>query len=245
VSSVFPTLANLKVFKKNERIQGLYYYSTVLLNKLLLGPFYRYVLQIWMIFASNFKRKKSIVVTIIMMVFIGFGFGVNQISYSHWDHFDNPHKYGDEGRLYPHHYKTNNATERFLLTPEIDSQVISKSTLELFVPLMKYETKQMDKACKLNEIDIHDMELAELQVEWKEQLDCYAHHVSVSIDNKTISADLIKIDHPVTDQFGLFAVINLATMENGPHHVKIIKNIPNEEDQITQIPFYFYPEKSG
>ncbi|MFT5738323.1 MAG: hypothetical protein ACJAU2_001740 [Maribacter sp.] len=68
--------ANLKKFHNNETIQHLYFIYARWGSFLLYGPIYKSVLQISMIFESNFKRKKGLVKMVIFMLLIGAGFAM-------------------------------------------------------------------------------------------------------------------------------------------------------------------------
>jgi MFS family permease len=239
---VFSTIANIKVFKENEQMQDWYYRLNMWVNKIILGPLYRYVLQILMTFGSNYKKRRFIPITIGIMLTFGFLFGISKSKYSNLEHLSNDLTYYDQNRLYPRHYRTNNTSKHLLLAPEIGSEVTSERFLELFVPLTSYERKKMDEACKLGKIDVNNSKLADLQVKWKAQLDCYSDNVTISIDDNPISVDLIKMEHPITEQFGLFTFINIKELELGAHQLSIVKKVPNEDTQITRIPFYFSPE---
>ena len=70
-TSEFDKLKKIREYKKNkenERIQNWYFKLMKLGSMLFLGPLYKSILQISMIFGSNFKKKKSL--TYLMLFFM-------------------------------------------------------------------------------------------------------------------------------------------------------------------------------
>ncbi|KAG1657603.1 DNA polymerase I [Nymphon striatum] len=90
-------------------IQTWYFHSTIWGSAILYGPLYKNLLQITMIFGSNFKKKKALVRTMIFMLVFGMILGIYKIFQSNPDHlavcFD---KGGSQERtdLFPE-YKAN------------------------------------------------------------------------------------------------------------------------------------------
>ena len=72
-------VANLKRFKTHTTIQHWYYHIALLGSKVFYGPFYKYIMQITMIFGTNFKKKKALVRTTLLMIGLGMWLGIFQI----------------------------------------------------------------------------------------------------------------------------------------------------------------------
>jgi hypothetical protein len=128
------------------------------------------------------------------------------------------------------------------LAPEIQSEIISKSAIKLFVPLFNHEIRQMKKNCLPFKQSTADIESLEPQERWTKALECYARGVTVFVDNKVVSPDFTKHDHPITGQMGLFAFISLTELNHGSHQINITKSASSEEIKTAEIRFYFSPE---
>ncbi len=235
---IFTAVANLKAYKDNEGVQVWYYHIAIWSNKLLLGPLYRYLLQITMIFGSNFKKKKSIVMTMLVMVVFGIAFAMFQLFQSNITYLSREVRIEDKHRLYPHHYRVNNLQNRFLVAPEIQAETIDSSVIELFVPLFSYETGKLSQGCGLDEEKSFGLDAAQRQARWERNLICYAKSVQVMIDDNWVDVEFIKTDHAITGQFGLFAFVDVANIESGQHHLSVVKKLSSDEEKTNRLPFY-------
>jgi len=122
--TLFSIFANLKSFRNNKKIQ-IWYFKTVKLGSLMMfGPIYKSILQVSMIFGSNFKKKKYLAYLIFVFLFAGicvFGF---QVSKTNVLSLTNQSTNSDSTRMYSNYYETRNKTNTFLLSPEIESDKV-------------------------------------------------------------------------------------------------------------------------
>lgn len=231
--------ANMKRFHDNERLQHLYFLLSRWASLPFYGPFYKNVMQITMLFGSNFKKKKGLVKMILFMLFIGVMFGGSKLIASGYRYLINNDREVDKSRVYGNYYGTNNEEVGFILTPEIQSDIISDNAIKLFIPLFNHETNIMDKQCELSSSGLNMEDKAERQKKWLANLVCYASGISVSVDGKVTKVDFSKTDHIMTNQFGLQGFVDLSEIPLGSHRLKIVKKVSSEIQKEWEIPFYY------
>lgn len=240
ISTLGSIIPNIKKYKQNVKVQTWYFHLVVWSSKVFYGPFYKYLLQIMMMFGSNYKQKKAIVRTLLIMVLFGFGLGILQIFQSNFGYLLRSDVPQDETRVYPEHYSYNNFEKTFLLAPEIESKIVSTNVLSLFVPIFENETKRMEKNCNIEDKNTKKLDDKMRQLYWRTNLDCYAKSIKLVIDNKAIPSEFIKIDHAITGQFGLFAFVSLNDISQGAQELTVIKTIDDDQKKW-HIRFYFSP----
>lgn len=233
--------ANMKKFRNNETIQHSYFLYAKWGSLLLYGPIYKSVLQISMLFGSNFKKKKGLVKMVGFMLLIGFVFGGVKMLNSDFRYLLTHSREFDQSRIYDYHYAANTKEANFLLAPEIQSEIITGKTIKLFVPILNHETKIISEICELNKEAITFDDKLERQKNWQANLDCYASKLRIHLDDQIIAVDFLKTDHPQTQQFGLSGFIPLADLPDGLHRLKITKEVSSEIEKNWEIPFYFSP----
>ena len=239
--NILSIVANIKRYKNNDRVQIWYYHSALWSNKLLLGPLYIYLMQITMVFGTNFKRKKSIVVAILIMSTFGIAFAVFQALQSNIMYLSKTESYHDKSRIYPSHYRTNNESQSFLLLPEIQSEIVSEPVVNLYVPVFDNETSEMKEACELT-TPLTKSDKENTQERWQWNRDCYASKVRVLVDDVEVKTEFSKSEHPKTKQFGLFTFVDLSAFAPGQHKISVIKDVPKGEERISYISFYLVEE---
>ena len=232
--------ANMKKYHANKKLQHSYFLYARWSTVLMYGPFYKSILQITMLFGSNFKKKKGLVKMVFLMLFIGFVFGGSKLIVSDFRYLINEDIQPDKSRVYANYYSHNNKEVNFLLAPEIQTEIISENTLKLFVPLLEHETRIMGKACELEGKKINT-DNGERQKRWKKNLDCYASNVLIEVNGKPVKINFLKTDHFNTNQFGLSGFVPLTELANGSHQLKVIKQISSEIEKSWEIPFYYSP----
>jgi hypothetical protein len=231
-------IANLKKFKNITRIQKWYFHSTIWGSAMLYGPLYKNLLQITMIFGSNFKKKKALVRSMIFMLVFGMILGMYKLFQSNVTYLLISDSFKDTSRAYSEFYASNKTDSDFLLVPEIFSEIITQKTFKIFVPLFEYEKNLMYTACDISSTKLGKKNIADKQKRWQANLDCYATNIKVYIDNQPITVDFLKMDHPKTGQFGLIGFINLNEIPEGRHRLKIAKEVSSDLEKSWEIPFY-------
>jgi hypothetical protein len=230
--------ANMKKYHGHQKIQHLYFLYARWSTLPLYGPFYKSIMQITMLFGSNFKKKKGLVKMVLLMLFIGILFGGSKLINSDFRYLINNDIQPDKSRVYANYYSNNNKDVNFLLSPEIQTEIISENTLKLFIPILEHETRIMGKACELEGKKINT-DNTERQKRWKKNLDCYASNISIELDGKPIETKFLKTDHFNTNQFGLSGFVSLNELINGSHKLKVTKKISSEIEKNWEIPFYY------
>jgi hypothetical protein len=218
--------ANLKKFHNNETIQHLYFIYARWGSFLFYGPIYKSVLQITMIFASNFKRKKGLVKMVIFMLLIGAGFAMVKLLNSDFRYLLNFERKPDTTKIELQFYSENNQESTFILTPEINGPVIAKNTVQLFIPILVNEIRIFRETCNLNDnFTFKDQDDQTRQDTRKKYLACYTAKHTVYLNNTPVAMEFLKTDHPVTRQFGIVGYLDVSTLEKGNHRLKVTKNL--------------------
>lgn len=234
--TIITVIANIKRFKENDRIQNLYYHASIWGSKLLYGPFYKSLLQVTMIFGSNFKKKKTLVRTVLFMLIFGAILGMYQLFQSNVIVLMNFNKTLDQTKMYDYYYKINNTEKSLLLDPEIESDLITGNTTKLFIPIFDYEISNYEKLCNLNDSSFDNEE--QKTKNRQAYINCYQKNNTVFIDNDQITLQFFKTDHAVTSQFGIQAFLDLSELTTGNHTLKIVKINGSEDGKTWTIPFY-------
>ncbi len=234
--------ANMKKFHGNETVQHLYFLYARWGAVLMYGPVHKSVFQITMLFGSNFKKKKGLVKMVFLMLFIGVIFGMTKLINSNYRYLINNDFKPDESRIYGNYYASNNAEVDFVLIPEIQNEIISYPAIKLFIPFFNHETGIMTKQCKTSKIGFDDKDDVSRQKRWQANLDCYASGIAVLLNDKKIKMNLLKTDHPRTNQFGLQGFLDLTEISAGFHRLKIVKSVSPKIQREWVIPFYYNPQ---
>lgn len=232
---VFSLVANLPQFKENERVQHLYFRTIVWTSRLTFGPLYKPVLQIGMIFSSNFKRDPALVKLILFFIFCGFIVAGTKIPHSNTMYLFAQDRYFDSTEADSRFYLDKSQEQSFLLAPQLPSDVIEQPLIELFIPVYRSESRFYKQNCQTL-VDAEDAEFIEVR---KAYLDCYKQHHQILINGVTVEADIIKAAHPITGQFGIKAYVQIdGNLANGYHKIQVAKTI-GEEDSQWLLPFYY------
>lgn len=239
---VLTIVANIKKFKTNDTVQTWYFQATILGSAVLYGPLYKNLLQITMIFGSNFKKKKALVRTMIFMLVFGAILGTVKLFNSNVLYLLGANTNLDSTKAYDFYYSTNNLENKFLLTPEIQTDLINAKAVQLFIPVFDHEISKLEKICTLKT----GREFKKLRDEERNQirqayLNCYSETHLVLLDEKPTELTFFKTDHPITNQFGIKAFVDLSRIKNGDHTITIIKKLGEEEEKSWSIPFYYAP----
>ena len=231
-------VANLKTYKENETVQSLYFQITKWGSMVMLGPLYKYLLQISMTFASNFRKKKSLVGLIIIFVVVGFFITTIQFEDSKMPYLVNQEYYFDDTRVYHGYYNSKSDGEEFLLAPQIESDLIDTEVMQLFIPIYKYERQQFKSVCGDYEKDKNKTEEEQRRERKVWYLNCYHTYHQVFLNGEKVVTDFIKYDLPKTNQSGIINYINLEGAKKGKNTIKVIKKIGDKTSEWT-IPFQF------
>ncbi|MEM8998839.1 MAG: hypothetical protein AAGB24_01130 [Bacteroidota bacterium] len=241
LQSLLNIIANIKKFKSNVRIQNLFFQTVKVGSLLIWGPMAKNFLQVSMIFGSNFKRKKNIVVLVLLFFITGAGLSGFQAQKTNLFYLLRSFKTEDHTKGSPYFYASNNQNRTFLLAPEIDSDIVNGQVIKLFIPIFDNELSDFEKICGIEKSGISSKkEDTEIQFLREAYLSCYQENHLLHIDGKKISPQFVKYDHQTTGQFGILGYLNLDGLENGPHSLRITKKNGAKSKKQWDIAFYYY-----
>ncbi|AXT54849.1 hypothetical protein D1815_03450 [Aquimarina sp. AD1] len=238
--SIFVMVANLKKYKQNEKMQIWLFKIVKLTSIIILGPLYKYLLQITMSFASNFKQNKALIRYVILFVLSGIFVASYQISNTNILYLAKTSYYFDSTKNYAGYYETENKNIDFLLTPEIKSDIIEKKVLKLFIPIFEHEKTIRKNTCP--DFENNDsISKKENSLNNKiNYLNCYHLYNEVFLNNIKLTPKYRKYYHPRTNQFGVLAYIKLSDIEEGEQIITIKKNYEDKEHNSEwNIPFQY------
>lgn len=238
--------SNLKKNKEKEGLQHLNFILSKYSNMIFVGPLYKNILQVSMIFMSNFKKKKGLAYLMLLFLFSGVivaGIKIPKTNILYLVRFDLNNVF-DVHKTYSDYYEKDNKRNTFLLTPEIESDKIESKVLKVFIPVFNYETSIREEACGKFEKDESKTDIENREAKAKYLTSCYKQTSFVFINNKPILVEFLRYDnHPRTNQFGLLCFINIKYLKEGLHNLKVEKrNKKNEKYLKWEIPFYYSPK---
>ena len=228
-----------KKYKENEKVQNLFFSLVKWSNQILMGPLYRYMLQVTMIFGTNFKKKKSI--GWLMLTFIGVGFLVTliQLDNTKISYFINKKIFYGDSKLYSNYYANTANKESFLIAPQLESDVVERNVVKVFIPVYDYEDniaeKQYGEYVKEGNLERD----AEREKRRKWYLDRRVSYHEIQLNDKDIEVDFLGYNMPETGQYGLLGYINLqGGMGQEKNILRITKKLEDNESAWT-IPFRY------
>lgn len=241
LQSFLGIFANMKRFKQVEWIQILLFKVTKLGSMLMLGPLYKYMLQISMSFASNFKKKKAIAGLVVIFILIGLFIAVFQFTDSKMQFLVRGQSYFDSSRTFSEFYATESENNTLLIAPQIDSDVVQSNVLKLFIPLYKHELSRLKDSCPMLQDNNKGKDSRSREDRSKQYLDCYTSYNIVQINDRPTEVEFIKYKHSKTSQFGILGYIESDVFSKGKNIISISKNL--KADTLSwEIPFQYYPE---
>jgi hypothetical protein len=238
ISTGFSIVGNLKRNRENERIQNLSVKLFKSVSLISYGPLYKSVIQVIMIFGSNFKKRKSFVYLIILFIVCGLIFGVTQMMKTNIPYLIVQETYFDDTRLYPAFYEPNNKTNNFLLGPEISSDIASDDVLKVFIPIFSNEERIEKEVCGTPPSNENLSKVEKKKARRAFYLKCYSDYHSIYLDEKKLELSFIKYEHPRTKQFGLIAYVPIPALAVGNHSLTIQKEANGKMYQSFKVPFY-------
>lgn len=239
VQFVITFISNLKSNKEKEKLQILSYKVNSFVSKILYGPFYKLILQVSMIFGSNFKKKKALIYLVLSFLFVGiFVFG-NQIFKTNIFYLVAHKKYFNSTKIYSSFYKNDNKNNDFLLTPEIASDQIASKVLKVFIPTFKHEENIQIKFCGEYEGDSEKSFELRRKENSNHLLKCYKDYYKVYINGKKVDVDFLRQNkHARTAQKGVISYVDISNLKKGLQNLEIRKEYKETKISKWNIPFY-------
>ena len=239
VQTVISLISNLKYNREKEKLQIWNFKIVRFVYIMVWGPLYKSILQVSMIFGSNFKKKKNLVYLVILFLFSGMLVSVFQITNTNILYLINRDSYFDSTKSYASYYASEKDHNDFLLNPEIESDKVSSSVVKLFIPIFSHEKKMRQAVCDSYIKDSKISRLEQRKVERTQLLDCYHKYNRVLINGREIKVDFLRYNHPDTNQQGVICYLDLSHLKTGINNLKIKKIYGEENRSEWIIPFYY------
>ncbi len=249
----FALFANRKKYKENEKIQNRFFQISKLTNILILGPLYKMISQVIMILGSNFKKNKGLVYLVIAFVTSGFFIATSIFPNTNIPYLIVRNNFFDNSTINDGYYKNENENISFLLTPEIESDIIENSTFKLFIPIYKHEKNMRKDICITNKKDNDSTSLIDkifnkkYQIErankkGKQKINCYNKYNHIFLNGQKLTTEFWRNNHHRTDQKGIICYINLKNAAKGLNYLKIVKDYDSDDNTEWTIPFQYLPK---
>ena len=244
VQMIVTIIANLKVYRENEKIQTLSFKVNQLASFMLFGPLNKAILQVSMIFGSNFKKKKSLVNLVLTFIFLGIFLTGYQLKNTNILYLANNNKYYNSTKVYASFYKEDNINNTFLLSPEIASDKVTSEVLKIFIPVFKHEKDLRTAPCDTLQIGKEATSDIKRSIQTDNFLNCIDTYYQLFIDDKKITVDFLRQNaHARTKQAGVISYVDVSQLTKGIHILEIKKEYGNASNLNWKIPFYYLPKK--
>ena len=241
VQIVIASVANLKRFRDHETVQHVYFLAVKYSWPVMNGPLHKNILQVFMMFTTNFKKDKALSFLIVLFLLVGTFVSFSQITKTHILYLLSFETYFDETKTYNGMYASENEKREnfsYLISPEIPSDIIETNYIKLFIPIFNSEKPLQREHCEGLEEKSGQSEEADMQIKTA-YLQCYQNYHQIMINDKMVSVDMRKYRHPITQQFGVLAYIPIHDIAPGAYSLKVIKTFNTEDEPLREwtIPF--------
>ncbi|NRD20222.1 hypothetical protein HNV08_09190 [Winogradskyella eckloniae] len=238
---IIGTIANLKKNREKESLQILYFKAVKYTSLIMIGPLYKSILQVSMIFGSNFKKNKSLAYLMLSFLIVGMPLAIIQMNKTNIPYLI---KTGigveaDELKIYPSYYASENTSSTFLLAPEIASDVIKSKVIKVFIPIFDNEKRLREGTCETYKEDENLTKSEQRKASSLSFLNCYKTYNTVFLNDEKVDADFLKYKHPVTKQFGVIGYVSLKDATFGMQTITIKKEYSKDNIKSWSIPFYY------
>lgn len=234
-------IANLKVNKNKKKLQVFNFKLVKIMSFIAYGPLYKMILQVSMIFTTNFKKKKSLSYLILGFILFGVFLSVFHLKQTNIAYLIVNKDYFDSTRQYSEFYKNQNSNTTFLLAPEVETDVVKGRALKVFIPIFRNERKIQHKACGDYQED--DTKKRTEQRDAKRQFysNCYPKYNKVYLNDEPLAVEFYKYTHPKTDQRGITGYIEASKFKTGNNIITIKKEYNGDVFNAWSIPVFYAP----
>lgn len=239
---VISIVANLKKYKSHEPIQNTYFVFIKWSYMLMMGPLYKPLIQIYMSFATNFKKQKSLIGMVVTFLIVGFFISLTQFRTSNMPYLIRTDTAYHESKVYNRAYRSLASNSDFLLGPQIEEEIITSPVLKVFIPVYSYESKIVDKMYGDIEIDGSVFEDEILTKKRLFYLERYQQYHDLKIDGVKISTAFKRYTQVESRQFGIVAYLDIESLGKGEHILSVEKKL-GEESKSWEIPFHYFAKK--
>ena len=234
----FGVVANLKRFKNNVTVQTWLFIAVKWASKVTYGPLYKNLLQVSMVFGSNFKKKKSLIFLVLLFFVSGISVAVVKVNDTNIFYLIRQDVYYLD-QMHVSYYYDQNPDNSFLITPQIQSDIIESTTVKLFIPIFKNERNYQTDTCGEFNADEELTKKENNGLARKFYLDCYSKYNSVKLNGSPLAVDFLKKDHQTSGQFGIVAFIDKQLLRKGENIIEVTKTLGDVRTYEWSIPFYY------
>lgn len=234
-------VANLKKNNEKENLQILYFKAVKYSSLIMIGPMYRSILQVTMIFGSNFKKNKSLAYLMLSFLILGMPLAVIQMNKTNIPFLikNGLSIESDELKVNPSYYQSENSNSTFLLAPEIESDIIKSQVVKIFIPIFDNEKKMSQATCDIYVEDDNKSSVEQRNERRLSALNCYQKYNTVYLNDEKKDIDFLKYTHPITKQFGIIGYMSLRNEKFGMQTITIKKEFSKDNMSTWSIPFYY------
>ena len=150
-----------------------------------------------------------------------------------------PYLINKESIVESQYYESSNQNNNFLLTPEIESDIIESKYVKIYIPVFKNERKMRDEFCGVFETDDNNSRSVRRKNQREHTLECYHKYNRIYVNEKPITVNFMRYTHHRTNQFGIIAYIDSDHIDQGKNTLEIKKEFQGDNAQDWKIPFYF------
>jgi hypothetical protein len=194
-----------------------------------------------MVFGSNFKKKKSLIALVLLFLVSGVCVAVFKIDQTNIFYLVRQ-EYYDTDRMYLSYYQDQNPDNSFLVTPQIQSDIIEGSPVKLFIPIFDNERNYQEDTCGYFKDNDSLSKKENRENARKFYLDCYGKYNSVKLNGENINLGFLKKNHQTSEQFGIVCFIEYEKLAKGKNILEVYKTLGDVKTYTWTIPFYFQPE---
>lgn len=240
VQTMFGIVGNLKRFKNNVAVQTWMFKVVRVGSMVTYGPLYKNLLQVSMVFGSNFKKKKSLVALVLLFFISGMCVAVVKVIDTNIFYLIKQDVYYTD-QMHLSYYHEQNPDNSFLITPQIQSEIIESKPVKLFIPVFSNESQyQMEKCGSF--MDDENLPRDENKMKSRRfNLECYDKYHTVKLNGQTLSIDFLKKYHQTSEQFGIVGFIDKERLLKGKNTIEVTKTLGDVRKYHWTIPFYFQP----
>ncbi len=208
-----------------------YYYISIIISRVSLSFLYE---PIYYTLVSNIRRRT---LGTILLLYVAGAYGLQLVGYNNTIYFPDELT---EHRISSHYYENLKSSDRRIMDPIIQSDVIKENYLKLFIPYDVADNDSLKASCPdlyaffdggfstelriRSASDVDSVELSEdfYQNRVKANLECFSQFYTITIDD-SVYTDLhyYFFTHPNKEEPGILTYIGVNNLSFGPHLLKI------------------------
>ncbi len=241
------SLLNFGKIKESTIAKKLQYPITRGFNRVFTHIFYEPYLYIFMTLSTNLSIKTKHKILGIFLLFtltalFSFDLSSSSVQYFSPQSYFNMNQSPDisMGSNYE-----NSLSEKRILRPVIQSEIISSDHIKLFIPWFEREAYTREEVCGNPSPPDSLSQTEKRHFKYRFENNCMSDYYKISIDDKIRSGLVFnKHYHQNGGEKGFQTFIALDSLENGRHLLKIEKGYTNEEGKNAEQYISFYLERN-